>query len=87
MGPKLNDITEPAIGAAITVHKALEPGCWNRPMRLVFPTNLTQNGLNFERQKGLPLNYRGVHLDCGYRIDLLVETQVVVDLFKQFSLF
>jgi GxxExxY protein len=79
MGPKLNDITEAVIGAAIAVHKELGPGLLESAYEACLAYELTQVGLKFERQKGLPLYYRGVHLDCGYRIDLLVETQVVVE--------
>ena len=79
MKTNINEITEKIIGAAIVVHKELGPGLLESAYEACLAYELTQNGLNFERQKGLPLNYRGVHLDCGYRIDLLVETQVVVE--------
>jgi GxxExxY protein len=79
MGPKLNGITKAVIGAAIAVHKELGPGLLESAYEACLAYELTQVGLKFERQKGLPLYYRGVHLDCGYRIDLLVETQVVVE--------
>ena len=61
------------------MHKELGPGLLESAYEACLAYELTQNGLNFERQKDLPLNYRGVNVDCGYRIDLLVETQVVVE--------
>jgi GxxExxY protein len=79
MKTNINEITEKIIGAAIVVHKELDPGLLESAYEACIAYELTQNGLNFERQKGLPLSYRGVNLDCGYRIDLLVETQVVVE--------
>ncbi len=41
---------------------------------------LTLNGISFERQKALPVTYKGIHLDCGYRLDILVENLVIVEL-------
>ena len=78
MGPKLNDITEAVIGAAIVVHKELGPGLLESAYEACLAYELVEKGLKIERQKGLPLRYRGVLLDCGYRLDLLVESQVVV---------
>ncbi|MGA2958110.1 MAG: GxxExxY protein [Thermodesulfobacteriota bacterium] len=78
MGPKLNDITEAVIGAAIVVHKELGPGLLESAYEACLAYELAEKGLKIERQKGLPLRYRGVLLDCGYRLDLLVESQVVV---------
>ena len=79
MGPKLNDITEAVIGAAIVVHKELGPGLLESAYEACLAYELAEKGLKIERQKGLPLRYRGVLLDCGYRLDLLVESQVVVE--------
>ena len=79
MGPKLNDITEAVIGAAIVVHKDLGPGLLESAYEACLAYELAEKGLKIERQKGLPLKYRGVLLDCGYRLDLLVENQVIVE--------
>ena len=79
MGPRLNDITEAVIGAAIVVHKELGPGLLESAYEACLAYELAEKGLKIERQKGLPLKYRGVLLDCGYRLDLLVESQVVVE--------
>jgi len=80
MKHNLNEITEAVIGAAIAVHRELGPGLLESAYEACLAYELTERGLNVERQKGLPVIYRGVLLDCGYRIDLLVEGQVVVEL-------
>jgi len=76
----INDITETIIGAAISVHKELGPGLLESAYEACLAYELTERKLKIERQKALPVVYRGVELDCGYRIDLLVEDQVVVEL-------
>ncbi len=80
MKRNLNEITEAVIGAAIAVHRELGPGLLESAYEACLTYELTERGLKVERQKGLPVIYRGVLLDCGYRIDLLVEEQVVVEL-------
>ncbi len=72
-------ITEGIIGSAIAVHRALGPGLLESAYEACLAYELAQRGLAFERQKGLPVIYRDVKLDCGYRIDLLVEELVVVE--------
>jgi len=76
----VNNITENIIGASIEVHKALGPGLLESVYEECLCHELRLNHLNFCRQKKLPLVYKGIQLDCGYRIDLLVEQQVVVEL-------
>ena len=76
----VNEITEKIIGAAIAVHRALGPGLLESAYEACLAYELSQRGLTFERQKALPVVYHQVKLDCGYRIDLLVEDQVVVEL-------
>ncbi len=77
----LNEITEAVIGAAIAVHRELGPGLLESAYdEACLAYELTERGLNVERQKSLPVIYREVLLDCGYRIDLLVEEQIVVEL-------
>jgi GxxExxY protein len=80
MPDNLNDVTEVIIGAAICVHKELGPGLLESAYEACLAYELTERKLKFERQKALPVQYRRVELDCGYRIDLLVENQVVVEL-------
>ena len=77
---KLNDITEKVIAAAIAVHRQLGPGLLESACEACLAYELVERGLAAERQKGLPVVYRGMRVDCGYRIDLLVEGCVVVEL-------
>ena len=80
MKEKLSAITEEIIGAAIAVHRALGPGLLESAYEACLAYELAERGMAVERQKGLPVSYRGVTVDCGYRIDLLVEGLVVVEL-------
>jgi GxxExxY protein len=75
-----NKITETIIGAAIQVHRELGPGLLESTYEACLAYELVERGLKLERQKILPVKYRGVRLDCGYRIDLLVEDLVIVEL-------
>jgi len=76
----INEITEKIIGAAIAVHKELGPGLLESAYEACLVYELAQSGLKVENQKPLPVFYRGVNVDCGYRIDLLVEDQVIIEL-------
>jgi GxxExxY protein len=76
----LNRTTETIIGGAIAVHRALGPGLLESTYETCLAYELVQRGLKVERQKFLPVKYRDVHLDCGYRIDLLVDGLVIVEL-------
>jgi GxxExxY protein len=76
----LTTITEQVIGAAIEVHRTLGPGLLESAYEACLAYELAQRGLKFEQQKPLPVVYKGVSLDAGYRIDLLVEGSVVVEL-------
>jgi GxxExxY protein len=75
----LNEISQKIIGAAINVHKELGPGLLESAYESCLAFELLESGLAVERQKPLPVVYREVKLDCGYRIDLLVEDEVVVE--------
>jgi len=79
MDEQVNRITEQIIGAAISVHKALGPGLLESTYEACLAFELTQRGLKVERQQELPVTYRSVRLDCGYRIDLLVADLVIVE--------
>jgi GxxExxY protein len=79
-GVWLNQVTEQIIGAAICVHRALGPGLLESAYEACLLYELTQQGLKVETQKPLPVVYREVKLDCGYRLDLLVEDAVIVEL-------
>jgi GxxExxY protein len=76
---RLNGITKNIIGAAIQIHRALGPGLLESAYEYCLAYELEKRGLRVEHQKPLPLIYEEVKLDCGYRIDLLVEGSVVVE--------
>ena len=77
---RLNRITESIIGAAIDVHRALGPGLLESAYEVCLAFEVAQRGLKVEQQKPLPVVYRQVKLDCGYRLDLLVEDSVIVEI-------
>jgi GxxExxY protein len=77
---RLDQITRRIIGAAIEVHKALGPGLLESAYQACLAFELRQSGLAVEEQKPLPVVYKGTKLDCGYRIDLLVENVIVVEI-------
>ena len=76
---RLNALTEAIIGAAIEVHKALGPGLLESAYEACLCHELLKRGLKFERQKPLPLTYGEVRLDCAYRMDIVVEQSVVIE--------
>ena len=75
-----NEISGKIIGAAIEVHRKLGPGLLESAYEECLCCEMALWGIKFERQVPLPLNYKGVDLDCGYRLDLLVEDKVIVEL-------
>jgi len=77
---KTNFITSQIIGAAIDVHKALGPGLLESAYEecLCYEFDLRQ--VHYKRQQSLPLEYKSVKLDCGYRVDLIVEGLVIIEL-------
>jgi GxxExxY protein len=80
MEPHLNELTYRTIGAAIEVHRTLGPGLLESTYRECLCRELSLRGISFRRECGLPLEYKGIRLDCGYRIDLLVADLVVVEI-------
>jgi GxxExxY protein len=74
-----NELTELIIGAAIEVHRSLGPGLLESAYDECLCYELSQIGLNFERQVHLPMKYKGLRLDCAYRMDLVVEGKIVVE--------
>jgi len=76
---ELNALTETIIGAAISVHRELGPGLLEQSYEACLCFELLSVGLAVERQMPLPIRYKKQRLDCGYRIDLLVENAVVVE--------
>ena len=75
----LNQLTETIIGAAIDVHKALGPGLLESAYESCLSIELLKRGLTIERQKAMPLVYQGIHVGTGYRVDILVNGAVVVE--------
>jgi GxxExxY protein len=75
-----NKVTEQIIGAAIEVHRVIGPGLLESAYEECLCHELGLRGISFERQRPLPVEYKGVKLDCGYRLDLLVAKAVVVEL-------
>jgi len=73
-------IAETVIGAAIEVHRALGPGLLESAYEECLCHELTLRGLRFERQVLLPMSYKGVSLDCGYRLDIVVEDSIILEL-------
>ena len=76
---ELNQLTQTVIGAAINVHRVLGPGLFESTYETCLCHELTLCGLPFVRQQQLPVWYKGVQLDCAYRIDLLVAQRVVIE--------
>lgn len=77
---EINAITDQIIGAAIEVHKAIGPGLLESAYEACLCHEFGLRGLSFERQKPLAVTYKEIHLDCSYRIDILVENTVVIEL-------
>ena len=77
---EINDLTKEIIGAAIEVHRTLGPGLLESIYETCLCHELELRGIEFERQKVLPVVYKEVGLDCGYRVDLLVLDAVVVEI-------
>ena len=76
---RLLQITERIIGAAMKVHSALGPGLLESAYEACLAFELTEEGFKVEQQRPLPLAYRGVRLDCGYRLDLVIDGAVIVE--------
>ena len=76
----INQITEKIIGGAIEIHKVLGPGLLESAYEECLAFELQNAGLTIERQKPVPVVYKGIKLDCGYRIDILVEDTVLIEL-------
>jgi GxxExxY protein len=77
---EINQITEKIIGCAIEVHKRLGPGLLESAYEECLSYELKSAGLIVERQVPVPVAYKDIKLECGYRIDILVEKTVVIEL-------
>ena len=76
---RLDKLTEQIIGRAIEVHRGLGPGLLESAYEECLCFELSQFGLRFERQVPLPVMYKWVNLDCGYRMDIVVESSVIIE--------
>ncbi len=76
----LNKLSEAVIGAAIEVHRETGAGLLESTYEQCFCRELSLRGIQFEYQKPMPITYKGMKLDCGYRIDLLVEGVLVIEI-------
>ena len=77
---ELNELTYKIIGCAYDVHKALGPGLLESTYEKCLCFELEKLGFKYEKQKELPINYIGMTIDNGYRIDIMVEDKIVIDL-------
>ncbi len=76
----INKLSSRIIGAAIEVHKALGPGLLESAYEECICHELSLGGLSLERQKPLAVQYKGIKLDCGYRLDVVVEDAIILEL-------
>jgi GxxExxY protein len=76
----VNELSGKIIGAAIEVHKILGPGLLESAYEECLCYELELRAIPFERQKELPIEYKGVKLDCGYRLDVVVSSQLILEL-------
>ena len=74
-----NELSHVVVGCSMRVHSALGPGLLESAYEACLEYELVKNGLLVERQKPLPLIYQTVKLECGYRVDLLVERKLIVE--------
>jgi len=74
------DLTGQIIGAAIEVHRELGPGLLESAYQACLAREFSLRNLPFEQEKPLPVEYKGVRIDCGYRLDFIVAGKVVVEL-------
>jgi GxxExxY protein len=80
MNPHINELTHETIGAAIEVHRYLGPGLLESSYRECLCHELRLRGVDFKQECALPVQYKGVRLDCAYRVDILVRDLVAVEL-------
>jgi len=76
---EIDHLTGEIIGSAIEVHRQLGPGLLESTYEACLKYELDLKGLKVERQQSLPMVYKGVSLDCGYRLDLVIEEEVIVE--------
>ncbi len=77
---KFSELSNKVIGCAIEVHKALGPGLLESTYQQCLCHEFSLNRIDFELEKPLPVNYKGCRLGCGYRMDILVENEILIEL-------
>ena len=76
----IDELATRVIGAAIEVHRNLGPGLLESAYRLALCHEISGLGLPFETEKALPVRYKGIQLDCGYRLDLVIANKIILEL-------
>src|ERR1700716_3355033 len=76
----INQLTDAVIGSAIEIHRALGPGLLESTYEVCLCRELSLRQIRFERQKAIPVVYKGVALDCGYRADLTIDGRLLVEI-------
>jgi len=76
----LNELTDAIIGAAMEVHRTLGPGLLESTYEMCLCRELSIRGITFERQVPIPVEYKGVKLDCGYRADIVVDETILIEI-------
>jgi GxxExxY protein len=77
---EFSELSNRVIGCAIEVHRKLGPGLLESTYEQCLAHELSLHGINFKIQHPLPVEYKGVRIDCGYRVDVLVENQIILEL-------
>ncbi|MFH1981138.1 MAG: GxxExxY protein [Pseudomonadota bacterium] len=77
---EFEDLTSKVIGCAVEVHRQLGPGMLESAYEQCLAHEFVLNRIIFKRQISLPVHYKGVQLDCGYRLDFLVEDKLIIEL-------
>ena len=76
----LNELTDAIIGAAMEVHRTLGPGLLESTDEMCLCRELAIRGIRFERQVPIPVEYKAVKLDCGYRADIVIDGTILVEI-------
>ena len=77
---EFSEVSNRVIGCALEVHRCLGPGLLESTYQQCLCHELELNGVEFEAEKALPVDYKGGRLDCGYRIDIMVQGELIVEL-------
>lgn len=77
---EFEDLTSKVIGCAVEVHRQLGPGMLESTYEQCLSHEFVLNRITFKRQFSLPVHYKGVQLDCGYRLDFMVEDKLIIEL-------